>query len=282
MDYNLKGNEHFTLQRDNVNLFNVDELDMNGYGYGVESSLSISVYSVTLSGYNLTKGFVAVLFSSVNPAEARLNINNQGEKPIQFNGNPLTAGVITAGTVGLFYYDGNRYQLVSVFPYGLTGTELAYLKITLPQSTISSDSASIIDKFSVSETTGYTQVADLASLPLGMYKVTVQRNFHNPNSKNVDVNLILQGNDNISSSSGWNTISCGSKRMTGVSSGTLVFTCYLNHASAFASTAGLRLINEGDANMQFGGAVPYEGTYTGTIQNDDYILFERIGNSPLV
>ena len=71
--------------------------------------------AVTLSGYSLvTGGVVAVKFTYAVPASATMNINGKGAKSIYYRGAAITAGVIEAGDVATFVYDGSQYHLLSI------------------------------------------------------------------------------------------------------------------------------------------------------------------------
>lgn len=86
-----------------------------GFGYGTCATAATTVAKVaTLAGYALvTGGMVAVRFTNAVPANATLNINSKGAKPIYFNNAAITAGVIRAGDTATFVYDGTNYRLLS-------------------------------------------------------------------------------------------------------------------------------------------------------------------------
>ena len=68
---------------------------------------------MTASSFVLTKGgLVAVKFMNDVAAGASLNVNTTGNKPIYHNGSAIAAGIITAGDVVLFTYDGTEFVLV--------------------------------------------------------------------------------------------------------------------------------------------------------------------------
>ena len=87
-----------------------------GNGYGTcTTAAATAAKVVTLSGYNLTiNGYVSVKFTYDVPANATLNINGKGAKNIFYKGAKITAGVIKAGVIATFVYDGTQYQLVSI------------------------------------------------------------------------------------------------------------------------------------------------------------------------
>lgn len=87
-----------------------------GHGYATCSTAEATTAKVgTLSSYTLTTGgIVAVKFTYAVPANATLNINSKGAKNIYHRGAKITAGVIKAGDIATFIYDGTQYQLISI------------------------------------------------------------------------------------------------------------------------------------------------------------------------
>ena len=87
-----------------------------GFGYGTcGTAAATAAKAVTLSGYEIvTNGIVAVKFTYAVPASATLNINSKGAKNIYYRGAAITSGVIGAGDIATFIYDGTQYQLLSV------------------------------------------------------------------------------------------------------------------------------------------------------------------------
>ena len=82
-----------------------------GFGFGICSTGAATVAKVaTLTDYALIKnGIVSVKFTNSVPANATLNINSKGAKPIFYRGSAIVAGVINAGDVATFIYDGTNY-----------------------------------------------------------------------------------------------------------------------------------------------------------------------------
>ena len=75
----------------------------NGNGIGTCSTSSGTALTVSLTGYELvTNGFVAVTFSNDVPANATLNVNNKGAKPIYYKGSAITADTIKADDTVMF------------------------------------------------------------------------------------------------------------------------------------------------------------------------------------
>lgn len=97
-----------------------------GSGYGTcSTAASTAAKVVTLSGYSLVaNGIVAVKFTNAVPASATLNINNRGAKAILYRGSAITDGVISAGDIGVFIYNGKNYILLT------TDTEKAKKDLT--------------------------------------------------------------------------------------------------------------------------------------------------------
>ena len=90
----------------------------SGYGTCTTSNL-ITAKTVTLSNYSLvTGGIVAVKFTYACSVNATLNINGKGAKAIHYHGSNLPAGIIAAGDLGIFMYDGTYYELLAVDSVG--------------------------------------------------------------------------------------------------------------------------------------------------------------------
>lgn len=87
-----------------------------GHGYATCSTAAATAAKVgTLASYALTLGgIVAVKFTYEVPANATLNINSKGAKNMFYRGAKITAGVIKAGDIATFIYDGTQYQLLSI------------------------------------------------------------------------------------------------------------------------------------------------------------------------
>lgn len=87
-----------------------------GIGYATCSTAETTSAKVAVfSGYVLRKnGIIAVKFTYAVPANSTLNINRKGAKNIFYRGAKITAGIINAGDIATFVYDGAQYQLISV------------------------------------------------------------------------------------------------------------------------------------------------------------------------
>ena len=78
--------------------------------------------TVTLQDYQLKKnGFVAVTFENDVPANATLNVNGKGAKPIYYKGAAIEADTIKAADTVTFAYDGTNYVVVSLGDSELDG-----------------------------------------------------------------------------------------------------------------------------------------------------------------
>ena len=86
-----------------------------GFGKGTcGTAAATAAKVVTLSGYNLiTNGIIAVKFTYAVPASATLNVNSKGAKSIYYRGSAITAGVIDAGDIAVFIYNGSQYDLLT-------------------------------------------------------------------------------------------------------------------------------------------------------------------------
>lgn len=106
--YVFDGTYYVWMGRSNENSYNPQTL---GFGYGIsETPAATAAKTATLAEYSLTKnGIVAVKFTNAVGAGATLNINSKGAKPIFYRGSAIVAGVINAGDVATFIYDGTNY-----------------------------------------------------------------------------------------------------------------------------------------------------------------------------
>lgn len=87
-----------------------------GQGYAsCSTAASTAAKTASLSGYVLKSGgVVAVRFTYAVPASATLNINSTGAKYMYHKNAYIKAGVIEAGDVATFMYNGSYYILLSV------------------------------------------------------------------------------------------------------------------------------------------------------------------------
>lgn len=87
-----------------------------GQGYATCTTAEATTAKVgTLSSYALTTGgIVSVKFTYAVPASSTLNINSKGAKAIYHKGAAIKAGVIKAGDIATFIYNGTYYHLISV------------------------------------------------------------------------------------------------------------------------------------------------------------------------
>lgn len=86
-----------------------------GIGYGVcTTAYATTAKTATLTGYELTEnGIVAIKFANNVNANATLNINNEGAKPIYYRGQPIVEGIIKVGDIVTFIYDGTNYNILT-------------------------------------------------------------------------------------------------------------------------------------------------------------------------
>ena len=92
-----------------------------GQGYGTCSTAAeTAAKAATLSNYNLVLGgIVAIKFTYAVQANATLNVNSKGAKNIFFRGAKIVAGIINAGDLATFIYDGTQYHLISNDAWGV-------------------------------------------------------------------------------------------------------------------------------------------------------------------
>ena len=87
-----------------------------GQGYATCSTAEATVAkTASLSSYSLTTGgYVSVKFTYAVPASATLNVNSKGAKAMYYRGAAITAGIIKAGDLAVFLYNGSQYHLVAI------------------------------------------------------------------------------------------------------------------------------------------------------------------------
>lgn len=96
----------------------VDDSAKIGNGIGTCSTSSGTALEVDINNYKLVKsGIVTITFQYDVPANATLNINNQGAKAIYKGGSAITEGVIKAGSTIMLTYDGTNYVVSSQEKY---------------------------------------------------------------------------------------------------------------------------------------------------------------------
>lgn len=91
-----------------------------GFGYGTcDTAAATAAKIVTLASYGLiTNGIVSVKFTYAVPASATMNINSKGAKAVYYKGAAITAGIIKAGDVATFIYNGTNYILLAIDRWG--------------------------------------------------------------------------------------------------------------------------------------------------------------------
>ena len=86
-----------------------------GQGYGTcTTAAATTAKVVTMTSYTLRAGGIVVVeFTNAVPANATMNINTKGAKPIYYNGVAITDNVIEAGDTVTFMYSTN-YHILSI------------------------------------------------------------------------------------------------------------------------------------------------------------------------
>ena len=111
----------------------------NGNGIGTCSTSSGTALTVSLTGYELVQnGFVAVTFEYDVPANATLNINSKGAKPIYYKGAAIEADTIKADDTITFCYDGTNYVVTSLGGGGGVESIFEHLTVVLTGNQIDS------------------------------------------------------------------------------------------------------------------------------------------------
>lgn len=103
----------FTTPPDTNTTYTNEEL---GNGFSVcYTEAEIADKVADLPDYKLTtNGQVSIRFANSVPNNATLNINSQGAKNIYYKNVRIASGIINAGDIATFVYDGGQYQLVFV------------------------------------------------------------------------------------------------------------------------------------------------------------------------
>ena len=98
-------------------------------GYGVTSGTN-SIYTINISGVTLTHGTVIfVRFNAANAANATLNVNNLGAKPIYYKDAAITDNIIPAQTVVALVYDNARVDTGTwrlIYSYDSNTTDIPF------------------------------------------------------------------------------------------------------------------------------------------------------------
>ena len=118
----------------NYSVLSVSAMDN---GFGVCSGNGTN-RAVTITGLAVATGTrVSVRFDTYDvPASATLNINSYGAKAIRRNGAAIAAGVISAGDVATFVYDGTYWQLVGIMPANPASDSNEFITMTRSGSTV--------------------------------------------------------------------------------------------------------------------------------------------------
>ena len=92
-----------------------------GQGYGTCSTAEATLAKTSsISNYTLVDGgIVAIKFNNAVSAGSTLNITSKGAKSIYYRGAAINNGVIKAGDVAYFIYDGTQYHLLGIDRWGL-------------------------------------------------------------------------------------------------------------------------------------------------------------------
>lgn len=163
------GTYFICLNQDNNNV----NPEAFGIGYATCSTAGATSAKVAVfSGYVLRKnGIIAVKFTYAVPANSTLNINKKGAKNIFYRGAKITAGVINAGDIATFVYDGTQYQLISVDANYARKTDLPTIDTALSATSTNPVQNKIINtaltgKANSSHTHSKSDISDFpASLP---------------------------------------------------------------------------------------------------------------------
>lgn len=97
-----------------------------GIGWGTcDTAEATTAKVVNFTRYIIaTNGYVTVKFTHGVPANATMNINNQGARAIYYRGGAIHAGVIRAGDIATFIYANGYYNLIGVDRQSVTETSV--------------------------------------------------------------------------------------------------------------------------------------------------------------
>lgn len=93
------------------------DLAYAGQGFGTcSTAATTAAKTVAISNFLLLKNsIIAVRFTAgIQVAEATLNVNSQGAKPVYINGEPVQPGDIRAGQTAMMAYDGSHWNITSI------------------------------------------------------------------------------------------------------------------------------------------------------------------------
>lgn len=123
-NYDTSGNSKgtkgikMTMNKSGVLVWEIDSADRFAHRLGFvyaecSTAESTTAKVVTQENYRLVYGGIVVIkFDNAVPANSTLNINNQGAKNIYYRGSAIKAGIIRAGDLATFIYDGTQYNLI--------------------------------------------------------------------------------------------------------------------------------------------------------------------------
>jgi hypothetical protein len=121
-----------------------------GQGYGTCSTAATETAKVVaLTSYGLVVGgIVSVKFTYAVPANATMSINSRDAKAIYYRGAAIVAGVINAGDIATFIYNGSQYILLSVDSNAVsTPIDLTSLTVDLNDLTLSAAIAPMVARY---------------------------------------------------------------------------------------------------------------------------------------
>jgi len=112
-------------------------------------------YGFTLSKFAIVR---AVFVNSNTAATPTLNVNSTGAAPIQFRGETITSGMITAGIIAELFYDGAAWQLLNPAAGGVELSGASSTAVSTTAKTVSISGFALTDKtyIAVTMTNGNT------------------------------------------------------------------------------------------------------------------------------
>ncbi len=124
------------------------------------SAGTAAAITAAVSGFVLIKGAtVYIKITTTNDANATLNVNSTGDKPIWYNGASIAASILKENHIYNFVYDGTNWELIGD---AVTATKVKITNTSLP----SSGNKTYYLTYSDSTTTGYQDLNNGARLYL--------------------------------------------------------------------------------------------------------------------
>lgn len=142
-----------------------------GFGYGTcATAAGTAAKAVTLSSGVLgaNGSIVAVKFTNANTVtKPTLNVNSKGAKNIFWHGAQLTdTGLIKAGDIVTFMYDGTQYQIISISPVTASTASITPVtkKTVVTAASVPANVGTSVTKTAIATSAVSSEVLDLSAV----------------------------------------------------------------------------------------------------------------------